>query len=361
MYWRRGGLCSINRNGINMRKDKNKIDWNNLGFNVIRTKSMFIATFTFESGWSDGELIPYGNISISPASAALNYGQGVFEGTKAYKSSTNRIVTFRLADNSSRMNASNTRLCIPEISKELFINAVKSIIIDNQDFIPSLEQGSLYIRPVIWGTGAMLGVKPATEYTFMIYVSPVGLYFSNGLKALNVLIDKNYHRTAKKGIGGAKAIGNYSASLFPMIKAQEKGFDEIIFLNSSNENIIDEARSANIFIVKNKVVKTPALDGSILPGITRDSILKISEKILNLEIQECDISINDILNADEVFFTGTAVIVAPVGYITYEGKLYNFNKNNNYQITMQLRNTIIGIQNETIEDPFGWTIPLDNL
>ena len=132
-------------------------------------------------------------------------------------------------------------------------------------------------------------------------------------------------------------------------------------MNSSNENIIDEARSANIFIIKNKIIKTPALDGSILPGITRDSILKISEKVLNLEIKECDISIHDILNADEVFFTGTAVIVAPVGSITYEGILYSYNKNNNYQMTMQLRDTIIGIQNETIKDPFGWTVPVDNL
>ena len=336
-----------------MIKNK-KIDWDNLGFNVIETRSMYEATFNSSGKWESRGLKPYGNISLSPASAVLNYGQGVFEGTKSFMSSKGQAVFFRLKDNAHRFAASSKRLCIPEISTDFFIDAVNEVVKDNLDYIPDNDKGSLYIRPLVLGTGPMLGVKPAKTYTFLIFVTPVGSYFKSGLKYLDALITKKYHRAAIKSIGSAKAIGNYSGTLLPYKEIVEKGFDEIIFLNSSNEDILDEARSANIFIIKDNILKTPALQGSILPGITRDSVLKIADGILDLVIEEGDVTIDELLNADEVFFTGTAVVVAPVGSVSLDSRKYKYRRDFENSLTKQIRDSLLDIQNEKTKDPFDW-------
>ena len=334
---------------------KNKaIDWDNLGFNVIETRSMYVATFDSNCKWESQGLKPYGNISLSPASAVLNYGQGVFEGTKSFMSSKGQAVFFRLKDNANRFASSSKRLCIPEISTDFFIDAVNEVVKDNLDYIPDNDKGSLYIRPLVLGTGPMLGVKPAKSYTFLIFVTPVGSYFNSGLKYLDAIITKEYHRSATKSIGSAKAIGNYSGTLLPYKEIVENGFDEIIFLNSSNEDILDEARSANIFIIKDNILKTPSLRGSILPGITRDSVLKIADSILGLDIEEGDVTIHELLNADEVFFTGTAVVVAPVGSVSLDSKKYNYSIDFDGSLTKQIRDSLLDIQNEKVGDRFGW-------
>ena len=340
-------------------KTKQDIDWDNLGFNAIETRSMFIANCNSSGKWVNIGLTPYGKISLSPASTVLNYGQGVFEGTKAYMSSKDRVVFFRLEENAKRFNASCRRLCIPDIPHDLFISAVTETVIDNLDYVPQKEKGSLYIRPLALGTGPMLGVKPSDSYTFVVFVTPVGSYFKNGLKSLNALVTDKYHRIATKSIGFAKAIGNYSGTLLPFKETIEAGYDEIIFLNASNENILDEARSANIFVLKNKKLTTPSVQGSILPGITRDSVLKIAEKVFDLDVREQDVTIEELMNADEVFFTGTAVVVAPVGSICYNDKTVNFEISYSESITKNIREALINIQNETIRDPFGWVMPAD--
>ena len=339
---------------------KQKIDWHNLGFNAHETKSMYIAKLDSNGKCLDKGLVPYGDIKLSPAASVLNYGQGVFEGTKAYETSKKHVVFFRLEDNAKRFNNSCLRLCMPEIPKKMFINAVKDTVLDNLEYIPKKEQGSLYIRPLAFGSGPDLGVKPSSNYTFLVYVSPVGSYFQSGVKSLNVFVTDKYHRVATKSIGFAKAIGNYSGTLLPFREITEAGYDEIVFLNASNENIIDEARSANIFVLKNRILKTPPTNGSILPGVTRDSVLKIGKTLFNLNIREENVTLEDLINADEVFFTGTAVIIAPVGSITFNNKKNDYISSYSDSMTKKIRETLIDIQNENIEDPFGWISPLYN-
>ena len=331
-----------------------EINWDDLGFDAIKTKSMFIAKCNNKGKWIEKGLIPYGPINILPSATVLNYGQGVFEGTKAYRTSKNNIVFFRLDENAKRFDISCKRLCIPKVPKNLFIDAIRKVVLDNIEYIPANGKGSLYIRPLILGTGPMLGVKPSDEYTFIVFVSPVGRYFKSGLKYLNAIVTNKYHRVATKSIGYAKAIGNYAGTLLPFKEIVNDGYDEIIFLNSSNENILDEARSANIFIIKNKVLFTPRIEGSILPGITRDSVLKIGKNILNLEVYEKDVSINDLISADEVFFTGTAVVIAPVGSIDINNNKYEYDVTYEDSTTKAIRENLLNIQNEIIQDHFGW-------
>ena len=335
-----------------------KIDWNNLGFNAHETKSMFRANYTPENNWQIEGLVPYGNVSLSPASTVLNYGQGIFEGTKAYQTSKERVVCFRLEDNAKRFRASSERMCIPSLPEGLFEKSVQEVVKDNLEFLPKKNQGSLYVRPIAYGEGPMLGVKASDYFTFLIYVTPVGSYFKSGLKRLSTIITDKYHRVATKSVGSAKAVGNYAGTLLPYKEITEQGYDEIIFLNSSDENVIDEARSANIFVLKDNVLKTPPLQGSILPGITRDSVIKVARNIFNLEVYEDDVSIEELMTGDEVFFTGTAAVIAPAGSINYKNETVEFDVGYNDSITKQIRERIIDIQHEDIEDPFGWVIPL---
>tara|TARA_Y100000590_G_scaffold129160_1_gene147675 strand:- start:502 stop:1536 length:1035 start_codon:yes stop_codon:yes gene_type:complete len=342
-----------------MKKQREiNINWDKLGFEVLETKSMFRAIYPKEGQWSSGELIPYGPIELSPAAGVLNYGQGVFEGMKALRSSKGNVVLFRPDMNAKRIIRSSRRLCIPEIDKYFFKNSVVKTVIDNLDYLPPFGRGSLYIRPILWGTEPVLGVRPVNEYTFIIFASPVGSYFKNGVKPLNLIINSDYHRAAPKGTGNAKAIGNYSASLYPLIEAKKQGFDEVIYLNAKHESRIEEAGSANIFIIKDNIVKTPYLDGSILPGVTRDSAIIVAKEILNLDVLETEITIDEILYADEVFCTGTAVVVNPVGSITYQEEKLIIGDGEIGDWTSKVRDTLVGIQLQEIDDPFGWVITI---
>tara|TARA_B100000029_G_scaffold466265_1_gene501625 strand:- start:528 stop:1562 length:1035 start_codon:yes stop_codon:yes gene_type:complete len=335
-------------------KKKVKVNWEELGFNIVNTKSMYFSKCKHDGDWNDGRLVPFGNIELSPAAGVLNYGQGVFEGTKSFRTKNNNIVLFRPDMNAKRIKHSCRRLCIPEMSETFFLNAVVETVKDNMDYIPPLGKGSLYIRPIIWGTSPVLGVGPAEEYTFIVYVCPVGPYFKQGIKPLNLIITDEFHRAAPKGIGNAKAIGNYSASLLPVKEAKKRGYDEVIYLDAANNKLIEEAGSANIFIVKDGILKTPRLNGSILPGITRDSIIKIALELFHMEVEETEVSLKDLLNADEVFCVGTAVVVIPVASITFEDKKFSYNNGMMGTYTMRLREKLIQIQEQDAEDPFGW-------
>ncbi len=341
-------------------KNSLDINWEELGFNIVNTKSMYFAKCRYDGNWKSGNLIPFGNIELSPAAGVLNYGQGVFEGTKSFRTKKNNIVLFRPDMNAKRIRRSSRRLCIPEMSKMFFLNAVLETVKDNINYIPPLGKGSLYIRPIIWGTSPILGVGPAEEYTFIIYVCPVGPYFKNGIKPLDLIITTEFHRAAPKGIGDAKAIGNYSASLFPVREAKKRGYDEVIYLDASNDSLIEEAGSANIFIVKDSILKTPRLNGSILPGITRDSVMKIASELFRMKVEEIDLSLTDILNADEVFCSGTAVVVNPVGSITYKTKKILYNNGEIGFYTKKIREKLIQIQKQETEDPFGWIYNLQD-
>ena len=334
----------------------NKIDWDNLTFSLTPAKSMFISHWENEKNWTDGKLIPFGNISMSPAAGVLNYGQGIFEGMKAFRTIENRIVLFRPDKNIERATLSAERLCIPIVPFDLFMDGLLKVVKDNSDFIPPSDKGSLYIRPIIWGTGAVLGVGPASSYTFLIYVSPVGPYFKSGIRCLNMRVTKNFHRAAPRGVGNFKTIGNYAASLYPQKLAKSSGFDEVIYLNAGDNESIEEVGSANLFIVKDKTVLTPPLGGTILPGVTRDSVIHISREILGLDVEERLISLSEMMEADEVFCTGTAVSVTPIGKITSDDSVGIINGNKIGNITLALNTELTSIQKELKDDPFGWLI-----
>ncbi len=334
------------------------IDWDNLTFSLSPTRSMYIAEQRDNKAWERGKLVPFGNVSVSPAAGVLNYGQGIFEGLKAFRTSRDRSVLFRPENNAARAIESAKRLCIPPVPQEMFMEAILEVVRDNADYIPPMGKGSLYIRPVIWGTGAVLGVKPAQSYTFLVFVSPVGHYFKNSEKSLHLKITNKFHRAAPRGTGGFKAIGNYAASLLPQKLAKKAGFDEVIYLNAANENFVEEVGSANLFILKNQTLVTPALTGSILPGVTRDSVVQIAKKILKLEVQEREVSVDEVLDADEVFCSGTAVIVTSIGEITTDETFSIISGGKVGPYTMRISEILSGIRNETVEDQFEWLFPV---
>ena len=335
-----------------------QIDWDNLGFNVVETKSMFTATCKQGETWQKGGLVPYGKIELSPAAGVLNYGQGCFEGTKAFRTVNNRVVLFRIDLNAKRMAISTKRLCIPQMDTTFFINAVKETVLDNIDYVPPLNKGTLYVRPIVWGTSPAIGVKPVEEYTFMIFVSPVGPYFKDGVRPLNLKINKDYHRAAPKGIGNAKAIGNYSASLYPLTEAKSEGYDEVLYLDAKDDTFLEEVGSANLFLIKDEKLITPKLRGSILDGVTRDSIMKIAKDKLELDTIEADITLKELYNSDEVFCTGTAVSVTPVGSIADEDGVHSLSDGKIGLYTRKLKEILVGIQREEVKDDFGWLFPL---
>ena len=335
-----------------------KIDWDNLGFDVMETRSMYKANCRIGEEWKLGGLIPYGTIELSPAAGVLNYGQGCFEGTKAYRTIKNQVVLFRPEMNAKRMAMSTRRLCIPEMNKEFFLQAVEETLIDNIDYVPPYGKGSLYIRPIVWGTSPALGVKPVEEYTFMVFVSPVGPYFKGGVKPLRLTVSNDYHRAAPKGIGNAKAIGNYSASLYPLTEAKNRDFDEVIYLNAKDEKFVDEVGSANLFVSTKNTIKTPKLDGSILPGITRDSVITLAKDTIGLEVLETNVTLTELYDADEVFCTGTAVVVTPVGSITGLDGKHKIADGKMGQLTSKLRQLLTGIQRGDVSDEFGWLYPI---
>ena len=335
-----------------------KIDWDKLGFNVVETRSMYKATCRQGDSWQSGGLIPYGKIELSPAAGVLNYGQGCFEGTKAYQTAKDRVGLFRPEMNAKRMVISTRRLCIPEMNLEFFLQAVEETLKDNIDYVPPYNKGSLYIRPIVWGTSEAIGVRPVEDYTFMVFVSPVGPYFKGGVKPLRLKVSNHYHRAAPKGIGNAKAIGNYSASLYPLTEAKNSGFDEVIYLDAKKEKFVEEVGSANLFSLKGNTLKTPKLSGSILPGVTRDSIITLAKEKLGLEMLETDITLTELYNADEVFCTGTAVVITPVGSITDVDGLHRIADEKMGRFTSKLKTMLTSIQREEITDEFGWLYPI---
>ena len=319
---------------------------------------MYVTKCKQGDDWDTGELFPYGNISISPASTVLNYGQGLFEGMKAYRTNDGRILLFRPEKNAERAAKGCLRLSMPEIPKNIFMDAVKKVVNDNSDYIPPTEKGALYIRPIIFGSAEGLGVAPSTEYTFMVYCSPVGPYFKGGLSPIKLIVSTDYHRAPLKGTGGVKAIGNYVPGMLPSGNAKKKGFAEIIYLDAAEEKYVEEVGAANFFAIIDGKIITPKLTGSILPGITRDSIIHIAKEKLEMDIEERRISIDEVMKADEVFCAGTAAIISPIGSITYDGKEYIFSNGNVGNVTRKLYDILTGMQFGTDSDPFNWILEL---
>lgn len=329
------------------------LDWDKFGFNLTPTKTMFVAKSTPDMSWPEGNFVPYGDIPISPAAGVLNYGQGIFEGMKALRTQKNEIVLFRPTSNAKRFAEGADRLCMPVVPTSYFVSAIKRVVYENRDYIPPYKKGSLYIRPCLWGTGAVLGIAPAPEYTFLIYTSPVGAYYKSGLKTIKILISDAYHRAASKGTGHVKAIGNYAGTLAFLQQAKAQGFQGCLYLDSNHSKYIEEVGSANFFCVIDNKLYTPKL-GSILPGITRDSVIRIARELLNIEVIEKDISVEEVVAATECFCVGTAAVITPIGSLTYMQKETIYNNNEIGLLTQQIYNILTGIQLAELPDPFGW-------
>ena len=329
------------------------IDWDKLTFSLTPTDTMYVATTTAEDPWMPGDLRPYGNISISPAAGVLNYGQGLFEGMKAYRTAKDRVVFFRPDENARRMQRGADRLKMPPVPESIFIDAVEQVVQANIDYLPPMGRGAMYVRPLLMGSGPVLGVAPAPSYSFMIYVTPVGPYFKGGMKAIDLLISNEFHRAAPGGSGGVKAIGNYAPGMMPSRIAKSKGYAEVIYLDARTSTYIEEVGAANFFCVKDNVLYTPELTGTILPGITRASIIALARH-LGYDVHEEKVSAEFAMSADEAFCCGTAAVISPIGSITHEDKKVTYGDGTPGTMTTTLYDMLTGIQSEKEEDIFGW-------
>jgi len=332
-----------------------EIDFDNLTFCLNPAETMFVSKSGPDGVWDEGAFQPYGTIQMSPAACVLNYGQGLFEGLKALRTKTGTIVLFRPSENGRRMAEGAQRMCMPVFPVDRFVEVIRGIVIRNADYVPPYGKGSLYVRPCLFGSGAVLGVAPAPEYTFLVYASPVGCYFKTGFLPIKLEITRDYHRAAPKGTGGVKYIGNYAAGMLPAKKTKARGFNECIYLDAREEKYIEEVGAANFFCVKGNTLMTPGL-GSILPGITRKSVIQIAREMMGLEVVEKHVSVQEALSADEVFCTGTATVVSPVGSITDEGKETVFNDFKVGPFTQALYDHLTRIQLGEEEDRFGWVV-----
>ena len=330
------------------------IDWNNLGFEYIKTDFRYISNWK-DGKWDDGHLTEDNMLKISEASCALHYGQACFEGLKAYRTKDGKIQLFRPNKNAQRLNSSLRKLLMPEISEEKFIDACMQVVKANEAYVPPYGTGgTLYIRPFVIGVGDNIGVKPAPEYIFSIFCVPVGAYFKDGLTPCNFTV-ADYDRAAPHGTGGQKVGGNYAASMQPHKIAADRGFADCIYLDPATRTNIEEVGAANFFgITKNNEFVTP-LSPSVLPSITKYSLMEISEKYLHMPIYEREIPIDYLDQFKEAGACGTAAVITPIGGIEYKGKLHVFYSETEVgPITKKLYDTLVGIQFGDVKAPEGW-------
>jgi branched-chain amino acid aminotransferase len=334
------------------------IDFYNLGFKLIETKMMFVSDYK-DAKWDEGKLVPFGTLEISPAACALNYGQTIFEGLKALRAKNGEITLFRPIENGKRLNKSAERLLMPKYNPHKFIDAVKSVVKANEEYVPPYDSGgALYIRPLLIGSGAVLGVAPAEEFKFIIFVSPVGPYFPEGFKAIDIKISKKYTRASHGGTGFTKMGGNYAGTMRPAKEAKKKGFAQILYLDSVHLEYINEVGAANFCAIIDGKLVTPKFTGTILEGITVKSVMELAEKKLGIKVEQREISYKEVFedNCTETFCTGTAAVITPIGSITMVEKTKVFNDHEPGELTSELYNILTGIQRQKIEDEFGWTV-----
>lgn len=334
---------------------------NPLVFGTIFTDHMFVMDYDEENGWHDPRVIPYQPLVLEPSCMVFHYGQEMFEGLKAYKADDGRILLFRPDKNIERANRSNRRLCIPEIPEDIFLEALKTVVKVDADWIPTRPGTALYIRPFVIATDPFLGVRPSHTYQFIIILSPVGAYYESGLDPVKIWIEDEYVRAVKGGIGEAKTGGNYVASLASQVKAHDEGYAQVLWLDGVHRKYIEEVGAMNIFFKINGTVVTPALNGSILPGVTRDSAIQLC-KMWGIPVEERQISVDEVIKTaesgemEECFGTGTAAVVSPVGELRFENEKMPISNNHIGELTQRIYDTITGIQLGRIEGPEGWSV-----
>lgn len=342
---------------------KKKPDYSKLGFGKYFTDHM-LQMFYRDGAWSEPEIVPYKHFSMDPASTVLHYGQGIFEGAKAYINPEGKINLFRIKENFLRMNRSAERLCMQTLPVDEVINALYELVKLDKEWIPTDSGTSLYIRPTMVGIDEMLGVHPSHSYVFYIILSPVGSYYANGLKPTRILIENEYVRAPLGGTGEAKCMGNYSASLLAGELANKKGYDQVLWLDGKEHKYVEEVGSMNMFFVLGDTVVTPALVGSILPGITRKSCIEVLKRN-GYKVEERRVSVDEILEAakngtlKEAFGTGTAAVISPVGVLGYQGEDILINEGKMGEVSAFLYDEITGMQYGKKADAFGWITTLD--
>ncbi len=340
---------------------KQKPDWSKLGFGKIFTDHMFECDYDPEHGWHDARVVPFHDISLSPACMVFHYAQEMFEGLKAYTTPDGKIQLFRPDKNAERMQNTNERLCIPYLSKEDFIQAISETVMFDKDWIPKEIGTSLYIRPFIIATDPQLGVHPSKTYIFCIILSPVAAYYAEGINPVKIFIEHDYVRAVKGGTGFAKVGGNYASSLKGQEKAAKLGYSQVLWLDGIYRKYIDEVGAMNVFFVIGDEVVTPSLaEGSILPGVTRASCIELL-KSKGYKVSERKISVDELYEAydkgelKEAFGTGTAAVISPIGSLDDENKKAVINNGEIGPISQMLYDTLTGIQWGNLPDEFGWT------
>ena len=336
---------------------------NPLKFGTIFTDHMFICDYIEGQGWVDPRVVPYQPLSLDPSCMVFHYGQEMFEGLKAYRTEDGRTLMFRPDKNIERAARSNRRLCMPEIPKELFMEALQAVVGIDKDWVPTKPGTSLYVRPFMIATDPFLGVRPSNTYKFMIILSPVGAYYESGLDPVKIWIEDEYVRAVRGGIGEAKTGGNYVASLAAQVKAHDEGYAQVLWLDGVHRKYIEEVGAMNIFFKINGTVVTPALNGSILPGVTRQSAIDLC-KMWGIPVEEKRISVDEVVEAarsgamEECFGTGTAAVVSPVGELRYENEKMVIGDGGIGPVTQRIYDTITGIQLGKIQGPEGWVVEI---
>jgi branched-chain amino acid aminotransferase len=314
-----------------------------------------------DGAWQTPEILPYGDISISPSLSAIHYGQAIFEGMKAFKDQAGNPQLFRPLENLKRMNESAHRMAMPQMPEDLFVQGLKQLITIDKDWIPTKEGSALYLRPVMFATDDFVGVRPSKNFTFIIFCCPVNSYYP---KPINVLVEEKYVRAFKGGVGAAKTAGNYGLSMLPTLEAQQKGFDQIIWTDGLEHEYVEESGTTNLFFAIGDKVVTPNLDGTILEGVTRDSCIQLLKRN-GITIEERKVSIREIIEAHEkgelndAFGTGTAALIAKIASISYKGKRYELPPVDQRKVSNLLYKQLEDIRTSKTEDPFGWVVKVN--
>lgn len=354
-----------NRFSVELTKNpKQKPDPDSLRFGTVFTDHMFVMDYDPEKGWHDGKIVPYGPLALDPATVVFHYGQEMFEGLKAYKTKEGKVQLFRPDMNAKRTNNTNKRMCIPQIDEQMYIDAIKELVAVDKDWIPQKPDTALYIRPFIIGTDKFLGVAASNTYKFIIILSPVGPYYESGLAPTRIYVENEFVRSAPGGTGYAKIGGNYAAAMIAEQKAHDMGYDQVLWLDAKEGKYVEEIGTSNAFFKIDGELYTAPLEGTILPGITRDSMITVM-KDWGYKVNEVRFTIEDVFKAaeegrlEEVFATGTAAVISPVGELYWNDRHIVINNNEIGELSQKLYDELYGIQTGEKADTRGWIVPVE--
>lgn len=340
---------------------KQKPNPDTLRFGQVFTDHMFMMEYSPGKGWHNGKIVPYAPLQMEPAAAVFHYAQEMFEGLKAYKTKEGKVLLFRPDMNAKRTTNTNERMCIPHVDEDLFVEAVKAVVDVDKDWIPEKKGTSLYIRPFIIADEPFLGVRPANHYLFMVILSPVGPYYEGGLSPTKIYVEDEYVRATNGGTGFAKIGGNYAAGMKSQEKAHDKGYEQVLWLDGVERKYVEEIGTSNAFFKIGDEVITAPLTGTILPGITRDSVINLLKQ-WGVKISERRITIDEVFDAGksgtltEMFATGTAAVISPVGELSWKGEKIIVNNGEIGSLSQKLYDELYGLQIGEITDTMGWTL-----